>query len=41
MIYQKTESKRRMWQSMNELITKWEEWANSHFVFPKHQNDIQ
>ncbi len=26
---------------LKELITKWEEWANSHYVFPKHKGEIK
>jgi arylsulfatase A-like enzyme len=26
---------------MKELITKWEEWAHSHFVFPKHKEETK
>lgn len=24
---------------LRELVLKWEEWANSHYVFPKHKNE--
>jgi arylsulfatase len=26
---------------LKELITKWEEWANSHHVFPKHKGETK